>query len=94
MNGIDVSIVLNMHREALFIEPTLRSLNECARVAAAAGIRVELVAVFDRSDDATRAVFSASDLSAFETRKRIEVDVGSLGSVSYTHLTLPTKRIV
>lgn len=79
MNGIDVSVVLNMHREALFIEPTLRSLNECARVAAAAGIRVELVAVFDRSDDATRTVFSCSDLSAFEARKELAVDVGSLG---------------
>lgn len=79
MNGIDVSVVLNMHREALFIEPTLRSLNECARVAMASGIRVELIAVFDRSDDLTREVFSASDLSAFEQRKVIEVDVGSLG---------------
>lgn len=79
MNGIDVSVVLNMHREALFIEPTLRSLNECARVAMASGIRVELIAVFDRPDDLTREVFSASDLSAFEQRKVIEVDVGSLG---------------
>lgn len=79
MNRIDVSIVLNMHREALYLLPTLKSLVGCAKRAADEGIIVELVAVFDRSDDATRMVFRSHDLSAFFRVEEVEVDVGSLG---------------
>ena len=47
MRKIDVSVVLNMHREALYLRPTLLSLDACANEAKNAGINVELIAVFD-----------------------------------------------
>lgn len=78
-NGIDVSVVLNMHREALMLEPTLRSLQQCAEEAVAAGIVVELVAVFDCADDATREVFRSVELSAYCRVVEVEVNLGSLG---------------
>lgn len=79
MSAIDVSVVLNMHREALFLAPTLRSLQACAQEAREAGLAVELVAVFDRADDATREVFRSVPLPAFCRVREVEVDVGSLG---------------
>lgn len=79
MNHIDVSIVLNMHREALFLRPTLRSLDVCAIEAAKHGISVELVAVFDRADADTIEAFHSTQLSGFVGVKITEIDVGSLG---------------
>jgi glycosyltransferase involved in cell wall biosynthesis len=79
MNEIAVSVVLNMHREALFLCPTLLSLDACAIEAKKQGLKVELVAVFDRSDEATREVFYSTPLHGFSEVKTLEVDVGSLG---------------
>lgn len=76
---IDISVVLNIHREALWLRPTLLSLEACASQARNAGLKIELVAVFDRSDEATKHVFIETDLTAFEQIKTIDVDVGSLG---------------
>jgi len=75
----DVSIVLNMHREALFLRPTLKSLEACAKVARDAGISVELVAVFDRPDMDTIDTFRMTPLDGFVAVNEITVDVGSLG---------------
>lgn len=79
MKTIDISVVLNIHREALWLRPTLLSLEACASQARDAGLQIELVAVFDRSDEATKHVFTGTDLAAFEQIKTIDVDVGSLG---------------
>lgn len=79
IGGIDVTVVLNMHREALLLAPTLHSLQRCAREAEESGISVELVAVFDCADNATRAVFRSVDLSAFCRIEEVEVSAGSLG---------------
>lgn len=79
MNQIHVSVVLNMHREALYLRPTLYSLDACAAEAAKSGLNVELVAVFDRADEATLAVFGSTQLSGFKSVKTVEIDVGSLG---------------
>ncbi|WP_066963977.1 glycosyltransferase [Microbulbifer sp. Q7] len=76
---IDVSIVLNMHRESSYLRPTLESLKECILHAKKNDISVELVAVFDRSDEFTREVFFSVDHSFCEELKIVEVDVGSLG---------------
>ncbi|AMJ57781.1 MULTISPECIES: glycosyltransferase [Stenotrophomonas] len=76
---MDVSVVLNLHREALLVTPTLLSLNQCAYAAREAGISVELIAVFDRSDEATLRAFNAQKLANFDRVEIIEVDVGSLG---------------
>lgn len=79
MSCVDVSVVLNMHREALFLAPTMHSLQACAQEAVDAGLVVELVAVFDRSEDATREVFRSIPMPAFCRVQEVDVDVGSLG---------------
>lgn len=79
MRNFDVTVVLNMHREALLLRPTLVSLSDCAVFAGEAGLKVQLVAVFDRSDQATRRVFDSEDLRGFSDIRKVEVDVGSLG---------------
>jgi len=79
VNRMEVSVVLNLHREALLLTPTLLSLDACAREAQAAGISVELIAVFDRTDDATRDAFNAQPMGGFDRIETLEVDVGSLG---------------
>ena len=79
MRNIDVSLVLNMHREALYLRPALRSLEACASEAKNAGINVELIAVFDRPDQETLAVFHQTSLKAFKQIKTTTIDVGSAG---------------
>ena len=78
-NPIHASIVLNIHREAVFLRRTLLSLAEAADFARSKGISLELVAVLDRTDDATRQVLLSSDVSIYENVRIIEVDNGSLG---------------
>ncbi|MBS7696843.1 MULTISPECIES: glycosyltransferase [unclassified Chelatococcus] len=73
------SIILNIHREAVFLKRTLLSLDEALSVARDDGLIIELVAVLDRSDDATRAVLMAHDLSGYGHVEILEVDNGSLG---------------
>jgi glycosyltransferase involved in cell wall biosynthesis len=75
----DVSIVLALHREGKYLRRTLLSLREAANYAQASGISCELVAVLDRSDDATVAVFNGFDLDAFGGVQIVETDNGSLG---------------
>lgn len=79
MRNIDVSVVLNMHREALYLRPTLLSLEACADEARKVGVTVELIAVFDRPDQDTLDVFHQTPLNAFEQIKTTKIDVGSLG---------------
>lgn len=76
---IDVSVVLNLHREAVYLGATLRSLDACAVEAQKRAINVELIVVFDRSDTATREAFAAVDLLGFSWIQSANVDFGSLG---------------
>ena len=75
----DVSVILNIHREAVYIRRTIRSLNEAAAFAAGSSIKSELVVVFDRSDDLTREVTRRAPADAFISVRYVEVDHGSLG---------------
>lgn len=79
LSPIDVSIVLNAHREAAFLPRVLDSLDEAARYARTFGITCELVVVEDRPDAATRAIFLRRDYSPYVSHEIIEVDNGSLG---------------
>ena len=79
LKGPDVSVILNIHREAVYIRRTIRSLNEAAAFAAASSIKSELVVVFDRSDDLTRDVTHSAPADAFISVRYVEVDHGSLG---------------
>jgi glycosyltransferase involved in cell wall biosynthesis len=79
MTSIDVSVVLNIHRESLYLIPTLRSLSACVSEACAAGIQTELIAVFDDADHRTLAVFEQVELNCFIRCQVIEVSNRSLG---------------
>lgn len=61
------------------LAPTLHSLQRCAEEANEAGVVVELVAVFDRADDATREAFHSIPLPAFCRVEEVDVSLGSLG---------------
>jgi glycosyltransferase involved in cell wall biosynthesis len=76
---IDVSVVLNLHREAPYLRATLLSLGACAVVAREAGLKCELIAVFDRPDAFTKHIFNETPLDGFIRSSTVEVDVGSLG---------------
>ncbi|MFC7399557.1 glycosyltransferase [Chelatococcus sp. GCM10030263] len=76
---IDAAVILNLHREAVFLKRTLLSMDDAVRFAAQAGLRLELVAVLDRADADTRRVLREHDLSLYATVNVIEADFGSLG---------------
>lgn len=76
---IDVSVVLNLHREAPYLRATLLSLGACAVMAREAGLQCELIAVFDRPDAFTKQIFNETPLDGFIRSSTVEVDVGSLG---------------
>jgi glycosyltransferase involved in cell wall biosynthesis len=56
----DVTVVVTGHREGPVAEPTLTALGRALDEAAAAGVAVEVVAVLDRADEETAAVFARS----------------------------------
>ena len=79
MKKIDISIVLNAHREGTLLSFTLRSLVDTTLHAKTKGLVVELIAVLDSPDAATRAVLHDFESEAFARIERIEVKNASLG---------------
>ena len=75
----DISIVLNLHNEANFLQRTLWSLEETTRFAQHQGLTVEIVVVLDRADAATRNGIKRYSFPSFSASQVIEVDNGSLG---------------
>jgi glycosyltransferase involved in cell wall biosynthesis len=75
----DVTLVLNLHREAGFALRTLMSIKEAVAFASVHGISTQLIVVLDRPDDKTREALSQFDLSGFSNHQTIEVNFGSLG---------------
>jgi len=80
---IDISVILNVHREAPFLKATLLSLSHCLEEASTSGLTCELIVVFDRSDAVTKSVFEQwSQLEGSrldrDTIQTVEVSVGSL----------------
>jgi glycosyltransferase involved in cell wall biosynthesis len=76
---IDITLVLNLHREGKYLFRTLSSLREAMVYSSINGIVLELVIVLDRSDRVTRGVVESFDLSFIEYTQLVEVDNGSLG---------------
>lgn len=79
MPAIDVSAIVTLHRGTKYLARTLASLSEAARFARARGLRIELVAVLDRPDQAMRAAWQDAEVSAFDNVVSITVDNGSPG---------------
>ena len=94
MIGTDVTVVLNVHREAVYLRPTLKSLDSCAEEAAKANINTEMVVVFDRPNTITKEVFSSTKLENFCSVKTIDVDEGSLGPARNAGIALAEGEFV
>jgi len=92
--NFDVSVVLNLHREAPYLRATLRSLDASVRTAQEAGLCCELIAVFDRADEATRAVFHNTPIPHFGQVKAIEINEGSLGPARNAGIAHATGKYV
>lgn len=76
---VDVSIILNIHRERAYARRTLDSIEAAAHYASVEGITCELVIVADRSDQETLNWYNAQCYQAFIDVRIIQVDNGSLG---------------
>lgn len=94
MDKTDVSIILNLHREGLYLRPTLRSIDRCVETATQAGISVELICVFDRQDSETRTVFEETQLLSGIQVKVIETDFGSLGPARNAGISIAAGEFV
>ncbi|OAI43288.1 hypothetical protein AYO41_02085 [Verrucomicrobia bacterium SCGC AG-212-E04] len=60
---MEISAVLNAHREGLLAGPSLASFFESIRDARSHGLTVESVVVLDRPDEITRAIFNENNVS-------------------------------
>jgi len=72
---IDISCVVNTHREAHLVFPTLKSVKRAIEFAESLGLTVELLVILDRSDEDT------VDIVRRETKgigKAVPVDFGDL----------------
>jgi glycosyltransferase involved in cell wall biosynthesis len=76
---IDITLILNVHREHALLTRTLRSLEEAATYAQQQKISLELLIVLDRTDAPTRELVSRARPLGFDDVRVIEVDNGSLG---------------
>lgn len=72
-------MVVNIHAGAGYLRRTMSSLESSARVAAAAGLKVELLLALDRSPPETQSWIASYDSDAFERIRVLELDNGSLG---------------
>lgn len=77
--SFDISIVLNVHREAPYLQRTMLSLEQAVAYAASHGLKIELVVVQNRADEATVAYFDRYDFTAFDAVQVLPVDNESLG---------------
>jgi hypothetical protein len=78
MHNIDISTVINVHREGLIATPTLRSVERAVRMASENGISSELICVLDRPDELTRKILSEWSSRRIDVRLAY-VDFGDLG---------------
>lgn len=91
---IDVSIVLNCHRESVYLKRTYLSLIEAVNHAKTQNINCELIVVLDRSDEQTKIIAKTIDQKPFSQVKFIEVDFGSLGLSRNAGVNLATGEFV
>ena len=76
---LDLTVLLNVHDNAVNLWRTLRSTQEAARYARHRGVSVELVVVLDRPTPQIVDLVGRFDPSAFDAYQTVLVDHGSLG---------------
>jgi len=81
MTGVDLTVVLNVHREGRLVHPTVRSIGLALGEVVAAGRSAELVVVLDRADEATRDYVSSipDRVPGHVEVRALEVEHGDLG---------------
>lgn len=79
MSGIDVSLVLNVHREQDLLYPTLRSLLDTVQHAQLHELKSELVIVADYADERTLTLLKNYDYTGFDAIRLENIEVRSLG---------------
>ena len=75
---VDVTVIVNAHREGLIATATLKSVELAMTAALSHNVRAELLVVLDRPDQETRDVISAWSVTDADARL-LEVDVGDPG---------------
>lgn len=78
MSLVDISIIVNGHREGLVLLPSLKSASRTIQHAFGQGIRCEVIIVLDRPDELTGDIAGA--FASFGVPKQVvPVDYGDLG---------------
>lgn len=75
----DVSIILNVHREAGYLARTMDSLDAAVAFVAQAGFSCEIIVVADRPDQETLDWLEARSMCAYAAARTVLVNNGSLG---------------
>jgi len=78
MFKVDVTAVVNAHREGLLLKPTLDSVRRCFESAREKNLAVELLVAMDRSDELTKEVAQRC-IADIENAKIIPMDYGDVG---------------
>lgn len=94
MKTVDISIILNLHRENYYLRPTLYSLNATIEFAKKFGVTTELIAVFDNSNEITRDTFFETEIRGAETVKTKEINVASLGLARNSGIELAEGKFI
>ena len=93
-DAVDVSIILNVHRERGYFSRTMHSIDAAVRYAKHAGISCELIVIADRSDAATLSWFRHRTNEGYAAFLLKEVDNGSLGLSRNDGLSLARGKFV
>ena len=75
----DVSIILNVHREAGYLSRTMDSLDAATAYVTQTGVACEMIIVADRPDQETLDWLGARNMSPYAEARTVVVDNGSLG---------------
>lgn len=75
---VDVTVIVNAHKEGLIASATLKSAQLSVAAALTQGVQAELLIVLDRPDQNTRDLV-ASWLKSDARMRSLDVDVGDLG---------------
>lgn len=93
-SSFDISIILNVHNEVVYLKRTCLSLLDAVNYGKSAGLTFELVVVVDRPDAATDRWVRDFDFESIAPTRIIIVDFGSLGNSRQAGIQLATGKYV
>lgn len=78
MHNVDVTAIVNAHKEGLLLNPALESVRKCFELARQSGITTELLIAMDRSDQFSVEVVE-NCISDIENSRIVLMDFGDVG---------------